>query len=172
MQHCAVHSVNNILQRKVFTNVMFDDIAKQFSPDSWVNPHKSVFGTGDYDANILLYAISVEAGLPTVWFNKKKQNLNHLKTEKLAGVIINVVTSRSFFGLFESRHWLPLVPVLTPSSQQDGSMTELWFNLDPLSNRPIKLNLVEYLDKFLKQDNEAIFIFVLLPGVKDEDIWG
>jgi hypothetical protein len=194
MQHCAVHSANNIMQSKVFTNSKFDQIAKDLSPDSWVNPHKSIFGTGEYDANILLYALSVQCGLSTVWFNKNRQNLDNLNTNSLAGIVINVVTSKSFFGFFESRHWLPLVPVMTPitskpaTTDTNGSDTsgngqgmahsggnagfkEIWFNLDPLSARPRALDLITYLKAFLQKDKEAIFIFVLLPGVKDEEIW-
>ena len=173
-QHCAVHTINNILQRRAFTTKDFDEIAMQCSPDSWVNPHKSIFGTGNYDANVLLAALSIHSGLPTTWFNRKKQRLASLDTSKLAGIIINVISSS--FLWWETRHWLPLVPIMyqrppTAEQPEEQPLKELWFNLNPCLDDPTKVDLIPYLEAFEKKDKDAIFIFVLLPGVKDNEIW-
>ena len=41
------------------------------SPESWINPHKSVFGLGNYDVNVIMAALQ-SRDLSTVWFDKRK----------------------------------------------------------------------------------------------------
>jgi hypothetical protein len=67
--HCAVHAVNNLLQRSEYQSADFDTIAKELSPSSWFwnNPHKSWLG--NYDANVLGVALT-RVGLEVEWLDK------------------------------------------------------------------------------------------------------
>ena len=47
-------------------NVIF-----RLSPDAYVNPHKSMFGLGNYDVNVIMAALQTK-NLDTVWFDKRK----------------------------------------------------------------------------------------------------
>ena len=41
LRRCAVHSVNNLLQRRAFTPRDFDKICYELAPNARINPHKS-----------------------------------------------------------------------------------------------------------------------------------
>ena len=48
-----------------------NEICYTLSPDSWLNPHKSVLGLGNYDINVITAALNTrQMGL--VWFDKRK----------------------------------------------------------------------------------------------------
>ena len=51
--YCGIHAVNNVAQRCAMQKKDFDaicvDLVKQSSQRSWVNPHRSLFGIGNYD---------------------------------------------------------------------------------------------------------------------------
>ena len=41
------------------------------APDSFINPHKSVLGLGNYDINVIMKALD-EKGYQAIWFDKRK----------------------------------------------------------------------------------------------------
>jgi hypothetical protein len=51
LQLCGVHCVNNVLQRRAYTQASFDVLCEELSPSKgWmqINPHRSALGLGDY----------------------------------------------------------------------------------------------------------------------------
>lgn len=69
---CALHALNNLFQtRGFFTKVELDTICHSLSPDVWINPHKSVFGLGNYDINVIMKALQ-DKGYEAIWFDKRK----------------------------------------------------------------------------------------------------
>jgi len=43
----------------------------RLSPDTWINPHRSMLGIGNYDINVIMVALQSH-GYETVWFDKRK----------------------------------------------------------------------------------------------------
>lgn len=43
----------------------------RLSPDTMLNPHKSVLGTGNYDVNVIMAALQ-HKGHAAVWWDKRK----------------------------------------------------------------------------------------------------
>ena len=56
-------------------------------------------------------------------------DLHEIPLSKVFGLIVNYVTLK-WFGLWESRHWFPMRPMLPPSP----STTPMWYSFD--SNLP------------------------------------
>lgn len=49
---CLVHSMNNFLGRKAISKADCDQCCTELSNDL-INPHRNMFGLGNYDVNIL-----------------------------------------------------------------------------------------------------------------------
>ena len=68
------HSKQNALMQRDFGPLYvpreFDEIALGLSPDSWICPHKSWLGTGNYDVNVLLAALQLR-GLDATWHDAR-----------------------------------------------------------------------------------------------------
>jgi len=58
-QLCALHTLNNLFQKNAFNKSNLDDLCLQLSPNTWVNPHRSVFGLGNYDIKYVQYLITI-----------------------------------------------------------------------------------------------------------------
>jgi len=70
-QLCALHVLNCLLQRREFSKAELDVICKRLAPGAWINPHRSAFGVGNYDVNVIMAALS-DRGYETKWFDKRK----------------------------------------------------------------------------------------------------
>ena len=121
---CGVHAVNNLLQEHRFDKADFDSICSQLAPDSWINPHKSLLGVGNYDVNVLMVLLEQKLGYQVQWHD----NRNELKLEDYGkdaltwGIVVNL-PSTSLWARYvtKGRHWLTL---LWQDDQQQ------WVNLD------------------------------------------
>ena len=68
---CAVHTLNNLFQdRNAYSKADLDAISYSLNPDAFVNPHKSMFGLGNYDVNVLMAALQLRE-YEAVWFDKR-----------------------------------------------------------------------------------------------------
>lgn len=94
LQYCLKHALNNLLQRPAFTIESLNDICKKqvysfiitsfyffgnFSLDntSFLNPHRSILGLGNYDVNVLMVAMSSEEkDLSIIWFDSRMYGIN------------------------------------------------------------------------------------------------
>lgn len=72
-QLCALHALNNLFQdAQAFKKQDLDAICKELAPNSRIfNPHRSAFGLGCYDINVLISALS-QKGYDVKWFDKRK----------------------------------------------------------------------------------------------------
>ena len=69
---CALHALNNLFQSETaFTVTELNNICYTLSPDTWVNPHKSSIGLGNYDVNVITAALNGKDH-DLVWFDKRK----------------------------------------------------------------------------------------------------
>jgi len=125
-EFCLMHALNALFQREKFTTNHMDAICNTLAPDKLINPHKSIFRTGNYDANVLMMALHQE-DVDVQWFDSRKAqsdlSLNEdflCPKEKYAeflGFIVNIQQKKMF--VFNRRHWLTIKRI-------EG----VWYNLD------------------------------------------
>ncbi|XP_023506011.1 josephin-2 isoform X2 [Equus przewalskii] len=98
----------------------------QLSPDSRLNPHRSLLGTGNYDVNVIMAALQ-GLGLAAVWWDRRR-SLSQLALPQVLGLILNLPSPVSL-GLLSlplrRRHWVAL-------RQVDG----VYYNLDSKLRAP------------------------------------
>lgn len=72
-QLCALHALNNLFQdAKAYTKQDLDAICKELAFGRFFfNPHKSIFGLGCYDVNVIIAALA-RKNYDVVWFDKRK----------------------------------------------------------------------------------------------------
>lgn len=66
-----MHSLNNVLQQQLFSREVTDNICKRLAPDSQLNPHRRLLGTGNYDVNVIMAALQ-GLGLAAVWWDRRR----------------------------------------------------------------------------------------------------
>ena len=135
---CALHAVNSLFQRKEFVRYDFDDIARSLSPGKLICPHKSVFGTGNYDVNVIMAALSSK-GKRVEWWDRRNDPAE-MKTEGLFGLIVNRQT-QSLKGIWKSKHWIG-VPC------KGG----IFYNCDSNLPHPVQFKSREELDEFMRKE--------------------
>uniref|UniRef100_A0A9L0IS64 Josephin-2 n=1 Tax=Equus asinus TaxID=9793 RepID=A0A9L0IS64_EQUAS len=98
----------------------------QLAPDSRLNPHRSLLGTGNYDVNVIMAALQ-GLGLAAVWWDRRR-SLSQLALPQVLGLILNLPSPVSL-GLLSlplrRRHWVAL-------RQVDG----VYYNLDSKLRAP------------------------------------
>ncbi len=77
LQLCGVHAINNLFQDgSAMNRELMNSICNNLSPNSFLNPHKSILGVGNYDINALMAALDMK-GYEIVWFDKRRWVLLH-----------------------------------------------------------------------------------------------
>ena len=171
--HCAVHSLNNLLQFPCFTSSQFNSIAsslhsssssRSFSDNSFLsslqlfNPHKSIFGIGNFDVNVIEIALnSIEAKLEWVdsrsliqEFTINIENEADSENSNFVGLLLNE-PNNGWFGLNVGRHWKSI-------KRLNGA----WIDLDSKLKKPEKIeNLIVFINKLkVKHGNQMILFKV------------
>jgi len=155
-QMCALHVLNNLFQDpQAFTKADLDGICNELDPESWINPHKSAMGLGNYDVNVIMMALQTR-GFKAVWFDKRK-SVEALHLETVYGLIINLPSDFKLLGLlptpFTSKHWIAIKAL-------DGH----FFNLDSKLENPIKIgqlsDVIQYLKNQLKEPSRELLVVV------------
>ncbi len=59
------------IQQRMFEKKDLDEMCTTLAPDSWWNPHRSPLGLGNYDVNVMMYALQSKS-YQTLWFDKRK----------------------------------------------------------------------------------------------------
>ncbi|XP_066967177.1 josephin-2-like isoform X2 [Macrobrachium rosenbergii] len=107
---CALHSLNNLFQDGgAFAKSELDEICYALSPDNWFNPHKSLLGTGNYDINVIMAALTTK-GCGVVWFDKRKDP-HVIALEKVVGFILNVPSEYRLGPVqlpLRRKHWIAI----------------------------------------------------------------
>jgi josephin len=103
---------------------VFDRAAAKLGGNTFMNPHKSMFGLGNYDANILILilqdrfvlaclrnhlggmtdrAVLFHRGYQVDWYDRRRE-INELNFDSLFGVICNSVSAAPL-GMWKIHHW-------------------------------------------------------------------
>jgi len=166
-QLCALHTLNNLFQNpNAFTKPMLDELCYNLTPVTWINPHRSLFGLGNYDINVIMAALQLQK-CDVVWWDKRRQ-LSVTKIESCFGMILNKPSLSKLGGMvlpFKTKHWIAIRKV--------GA---LYFNLDSKLDKPVAIGTlsesIEYLTKQLSEENCELFIVNSLnpcTHAKEED---
>lgn len=159
---CALHALNNLFQNpKSFSKVDLDEICLNLSPQSWMNPHRSMLGLGNYDINVIMAALQ-KKGYETNWFDRRKDP-NKIDQNKVLGYILNV-PSQFKIGKYvptpiKRRHWLAIRYI-------SGS----YYNLDSKLDNPEiigrEVDLIEYLRDILADIDKELFVITTQENSK------
>lgn len=154
---CAIHALNNIFQKRTFTQSIMDEICSNLAPSKWINPHRSVLGLGNYDINVIMTAVQVQTDCEVIWFDKRKDPNSTIEMDKVVGFLLNIPSTYDVGGLFtvpllNRRHWIALKKV-----------EEIFYNLDSKLKKPEAIGGHEDVIKFIQnqlqnKDNELFLI--------------
>ncbi|XP_061146083.1 josephin-2 [Syngnathus typhle] len=165
LELCAIHALNNVLQERVFTKETADEICKRLAPQCVVNPHRSVFGTGNYDVNVIMAALQSRE-LAAVWWDKRR-TVPSLCIAKVKGFILNVPSCVSLgilsLPMLKRRHWLAV-------RQVNGQ----YFNLDSKLKSPVCIGGEKELQTFLSEQlsqDVAEMLLVVTREVEEDGSW-
>ncbi|XP_043846791.1 josephin-2 [Dromiciops gliroides] len=164
LELCAVHALNNVLQQRLFSQEAADEICKRLAPDSRLNPHRSLLGTGNYDVNVIMAALQ-GLGLAAVWWDRRRP-LAQLALPKVLGFILNLPSPVSL-GLLtlplQRRHWVALRQV-----------AGVYYNLDSKLREPMALGGEAELRDFLSAalaEGPCEVLLVVTKEVEAEGSW-
>jgi hypothetical protein len=115
------------------------------------NAHRSMWRTGDYDANVLIIALGQE-GLDVQWYDKRLGSENvPLQDSDLVGLLLNC-KSDSFFGsIIGSRHWKSLL-------KRDSVWYDLDSKFDSVKQFESDNELLAYLFESLELESELLLV--------------
>lgn len=152
-QLCALHTLNNLFQNsKAFTKEELDNLCYQLTPNSWINPHRSVLGLGNYDVNVIMAALQARS-YDLTWWDKRK-TLSPSDIDSSFGLILNLSSPSKVTNLFypfKSKHWLAI--------KRFGNK---YFNLDSKLQSPEEIGgtaeVKQYLQKHLQDKECELFL--------------
>lgn len=146
MQLCLVHTLNTLFQRNEFKKVDLDCIAENLHSARWFNRHRSMFGFGNYDINVLIAALKTR-NLMVNWFDSRRST-TCLDFSKIFGFIFNI-PSRGFIPFWTGHHWFTV--------RQIGVAG--FFNFDSKLNEPMPINdIVAFSDSLLTEGAQLMVV--------------
>ncbi|CAI5454962.1 unnamed protein product [Caenorhabditis angaria] len=156
LQHCLIHTLNNILQKKEFNVEKVNEICYSYDSSRWFNAHKSWIGLGNYDANILMGALQLH-DMKVIWFDKRTP-VSNIQFLAVNAIVFNI-PCRTYIPFMNGRHWFAVL-------QKDGK----FYNLDSKLDAPeIVENVSEYTENYLKSQNVEI-MFVIAADTPEEEV--
>eukprot|EP00300_Choanocystis_sp_HF-7_P040629 c7125_g1_i1.p1 GENE.c7125_g1_i1~~c7125_g1_i1.p1 ORF type:complete len:185 (-),score=33.80 c7125_g1_i1:7-561(-) len=138
---CGLHAINNLIQPEnenmFFRKIELDSICEELLELEYdgrppfatrlVNPHRSILGIGNYDANVILCALQ-RRGFETEYFNPTK-NVDTIPLASLHGILLN--TQHTSLLVYTSRHWYALLRHVSGWVNLDSKLaTPNWFEND------------------------------------------
>lgn len=138
LQFCALHALNNLLQRPLFTKRDLDRISDdlrrvslEFQGSRWAkirgmlapHPHRAPWGTGRWDVNVITAALESQ-GMSLIWADQRKPvsvSLERLNDPTLIGLIAHG----------RGEHWIAVRWFPVP-----GEQGREWWDLDSKLERP------------------------------------
>lgn len=161
---CALHALNNLFQKsKAFTQKELDEICNILSPGSYINPHRSMLGLGNYDVNVIILALQ-QKDFDTMWFDKRRSP-SDLNLDSIFGFILNIPTDLRWGILHlpvQRKHWIAVRKV-----------NGVFYNLDSKLNRPQLIGNGQQLVAFLKeeiQNKDKELLLVVKRELRNE-VW-
>nr|CAG4647531.1 EOG090X0HOM [Megafenestra aurita]SVE92750.1 EOG090X0HOM [Megafenestra aurita] len=152
-QLCALHTLNNLFQKAdTFTKIQLDELCLQLTPNSWINPHRSIFGLGNYDVNVVMAALQLMQCDLVWWDKRRKITANDLNSSM--GFILNLPSPSKVGNLlfpFKTQHWLAI-----------RLFDSVYYDLDSKLPAPEPIGdvnqLIDHLTKHLKTDGCELFL--------------
>ncbi|VDN97297.1 unnamed protein product [Rodentolepis nana] len=168
---CAVHAINNVLQRHAVTKADLNRICEELAPDCspFMNPHRNILGLGNYDANALIVALQ-ETGHDIIWFDKRTSLADHrLDWSKIVGCILNA--RRKSIASVGGRHWVAFRGIATPDPEVVN-----YYDLDSKLRKPVLVaksheEFSNYIERRLKELSDSQLLFVVPKEVLSERTW-
>uniref|UniRef100_A0A7E4WBR4 ubiquitinyl hydrolase 1 n=1 Tax=Panagrellus redivivus TaxID=6233 RepID=A0A7E4WBR4_PANRE len=146
-QLCLLHTLNNLLQEKAFAKRDLDTLCESLDERQWFNAHRSMFGLGNYDVNILMAALATK-DLSVTWFDNRLKFKN-VKPENVYGYIFNKPTSGVWGYLTRGRHWFAVLQL------QNG----LFYNFDSKLSKPTIIDDFEtFFDKHIEVGDQIFLV--------------
>lgn len=169
---CCLHALNNVLQDHIFSKKALDEIANSMSPDALVNPHRNLFGLGNYDANVLVLALQ-QCGYDIVWCDKRKTVHEHnLNFANILGFILNTLSRRHVLKIplpYAASHWIAFRRLTVHGESH-------YYNLDSKLRTPLPVastdsEFVNYLEQRLREFPDTQLLFVVSSDVLHQRSW-
>ena len=123
---CGVHAVNNLLGEPAFSAQDFERFATELTPGNWWNPHKAVLGLGNYDVNVLEYAL-LKQRVGIRWHDNREP-FALPPEEDCMGLILNQAPSGWLGLVIRTRHWISI-----------RRIDEKWWNCDSVIPAPVEI---------------------------------
>jgi len=158
---CAVHSLNNLFQAPVYDKFSVDVICEQLTPATWLNPHRSMLGLGNYDINVLMFALQA-AGYEVHWHDRRV-SVSSVSSPPLLGFIVHQSTPR-LFSLYHAQHWYPI------RAFNEGRE---WFDLNSIKPRPTLIphtQIVSHCEELLKKESTQL-MWIVTRGTSREELY-
>ncbi|XP_055339498.1 josephin-2-like [Paramacrobiotus metropolitanus] len=161
-QFCAMHALNNLFGEPCFSKKSLDEICDRLTPSKgWTNPHRSFFGFGNYDVNVVMVAVQ-SRNCEAIWWDKRN-DLSSLDLSNVVGLILNLPNDYGI-GSFKlplgRRHWISIRPVSVagtppPSSHPAAAGREpkrmVFYNLDSKFKAPLLIGNEAAVITFLRE---------------------
>lgn len=152
LQLCALHSLNNLFQKRIFAKKDLDEIVREFDSSIFFNEYSSLF-TGNYDLSIILEALKRQNY--TLLAITKENPLTEADFDDCFGILLNIPVKGLVLHRIPiinervkpGRHWLILKSI-------DG---QTFYDFDSNHRNPERIgsrtDLIEYLKK--KQETDS-----------------
>ncbi|CAF0801132.1 unnamed protein product [Brachionus calyciflorus] len=162
---CALHTLNNLFQDNFYTKQKLDQICIELCPQEWLNPHRGLFGRGNYNINIIMKALQLRDH-EAIWFDKRR-SVTILNFANIKGFILNIPSDYKIAGIlplpWERKHWVAI-----------SRIGDVYYNLDSKLDEPEiigdELKLTAYLDNLIKCKDKELFL-VVHKDVELESSW-
>ena len=164
LQLCALHALNSLFQKPLFTKKILDEIVYGYDK-SWCWNEYSTFVTGNYDLTILLDALKREGyTLRAIDINEPLETVEY---KDCFGLLLNIALPTSSFDRLPvirsftkpGRHWLTIKSV----------DHEFYYDFDSKHAQPVFIGnqtaLIEHLKKF---DRTQTYMYIVIEGTKLE----
>ncbi|ESN99029.1 hypothetical protein HELRODRAFT_66918 [Helobdella robusta] len=144
---CALHCLNNLLQKEVFTKAILDETCEKLTDKKWFNPHRSYIGTGNYDVNVIMSALE-SINYSITWFDRRK-SYTEVDWNNIFGIIVNCKSSFFTYGPINipspRKHWFAVRKL----------SDNLFYNLDSKLNSPQVIGTADQLIEFLNEKSSC-----------------
>jgi josephin len=164
LQLCALHSLNNLFQKSLFTKKMLDSIVSEYDKSWCWNEYSTLF-TGNYDLTIIIDALKRHGyTLRAIDINESFDKFNF---QDCFGLLLNIPLQRPFFDRLPfvrslskpARHWVTIKSI-------DGQQ---YYDLDSKYPQPKSIgdqtHLIEYLNAL---DRPETYIYMVIEEAMTE----
>lgn len=162
---CLLHALNNLFQDPdAFRQSDLDNICYELSPETWVNPHKSMLGLGNYDVNVLSAALQTK-NCDSVWFDKRKDP-SIISLDNVIGFILNVPSDFKIGWIplpLNRKHWIAIRFIGDQFYNLDSK-------LDQVESVGQEEELLTYLRDQLSVKDKELFLIVQ-KEVAESELW-